>query len=154
MKVNIKKVLSEYICRQLKYHGHRIRSKISISLEIILNVFNCLIVPLVPSTKILTLTIAPFLFIFVDIVFEFAMVTGVYIFLSPQEEEVHLSSWRHRCTHSAAHSSKRVKLLLCHVTIPRLLLNWEKHKQEIQLCYGGYSETKQHFEILILLWFQ
>ena len=31
MKVNVKK-LSEYITKQLKYHQHRIRSKISISL--------------------------------------------------------------------------------------------------------------------------
>ena len=28
-----------------------------------------------------------------------------------------------------------------HVTMPRLLLNWKKHEQEIQLCYGSYSET-------------
>ena len=36
------------ICRQLKYHQHRIRSKIGISLEIILNAFKYLIVSLVP----------------------------------------------------------------------------------------------------------
>ena len=39
------------------------------------------------------------------------MVPGVYILLSPQEEEVHSSSWGHRCTHSAAQSIKRFKLL-------------------------------------------
>ena len=40
-------------------------------------------------TKILTLEIAPFLFILVGVVCEFAIVPGVYILLSPQEEEVH-----------------------------------------------------------------
>ena len=32
---------------------------------------------------------------------------------------------------------KDLKLCLHHVTMPRLLLNWKKHKQEIQLCYDG-----------------
>ena len=40
-------------------------------------------------TKILTLAIAPSLFILVGVVCEFAIVPGVYILLSPQEEEVH-----------------------------------------------------------------
>ena len=46
------------------------------------------------STNILTLATAPFLFILVDIliVCEFAMMPGVYIILSTQEEEVHPSS--------------------------------------------------------------
>ena len=44
------------------------------------------------STKILALAIAPFLFIFVGIIFEFAMVPDVYIFVSPKEEEIHYSS--------------------------------------------------------------
>ena len=64
------------------------------------------------STKILTLAIAPFLFISVDVLCKFAMVPGEYILLFPQEEAVH------RFTHSAAHSSKRFKplstiILLC-----------------------------------------
>ena len=63
------------------------------------------------STKILTLAIAPFLFIFVGIICEFAMVPGVYILLSPAEEEVHYSSERHRSAHSAAYSSERFKPL-------------------------------------------
>ena len=46
------------------------------------------------------------------------MLPGVYIVLSPQEEEVYFSSWGHRCTHSAPHSLKRFKplspiILLC-----------------------------------------
>ena len=46
------------------------------------------------STKILTLTTAPFLFILVGALSacEVAMVPGMYILLFPQEEEVHFSS--------------------------------------------------------------
>ena len=40
-------------------------------------------------TKILTLAIAPFLFILVGIICEFAIVIGVYILFSSQEEKVH-----------------------------------------------------------------
>ena len=40
-------------------------------------------------TKILTLAIAPFLLILVGVICEFAIVPGVYIFLSTQEEEGH-----------------------------------------------------------------
>ena len=40
-------------------------------------------------TKILTLAIAPFLFILTGVICEFAIVAGVYILLSPQEEELH-----------------------------------------------------------------
>ena len=78
------------------------------------------------STKILTLAIAWFLFIFVGVICEFVMVPGVYILLSPHEEEIYYSSWGPRCTHSAAHSSKRFKPLLRHVTMLRSLLNWKK----------------------------
>ena len=35
--------------------------------------------------------------------------------------------------------------------MPRLLLNWKKHKQ---LCYGAYNQTRQHFGVLICFWFQ
>ena len=38
---------------------------------------------------ILTLAIAPFLFILVGVICEFALVPGVYILLPPQEKEVH-----------------------------------------------------------------
>ena len=64
------------------------------------------------SNTILTLAIASFLFILVDILCEFAMLPGIYILLFPQEK---------RCTilpddtdeykHSAPHSSKRFKPL-------------------------------------------
>ena len=58
------------------------------------------------STKILALTITPFLFILVSVLFEFAMVLGVNILLYPQEEDVNVLSWGHRCTYSATHSSE------------------------------------------------
>ena len=41
-------LLNMYICRQLKQHQHKIKSKTGISLEITPNVFKCLIVSLVP----------------------------------------------------------------------------------------------------------
>ena len=68
------------------------------------------------STKILTLAIAPFLFI--SWVPLWICYGALYILLSPQEEDVHPSSWEHRCIHWAAHSSKRFKplpaiILLC-----------------------------------------
>ena len=44
------------------------------------------------STKILTLAIAPFLFILIGILCEFAIVSGVYTLLSSQEEEMHSST--------------------------------------------------------------
>ena len=58
-------------------------------------------------TKILTVEIAPFLFVSSAIPCEFAMVPYVYILLSPQEEEVHWSL-RGQYRHLAAHSSKRL----------------------------------------------
>ena len=63
------------------------------------------------STKILTLVIALFLFILVGVLYEFAMGPGIYVLLSPQEQELHSSSCGHTCTHSAAHSSKRYEPL-------------------------------------------
>ena len=67
-------------------------AEFGISLEISLNAFKCLIVSL-SFTKSLTLVTAP-LFLLAGIlsVCGFPMVPGVYILLSPQEEEVHTSS--------------------------------------------------------------
>ena len=81
-------------------------------------------------TKILTLEIVSFLFILVGVLCKFTMVPGLYIF--PQAKEVHCSSRGHRVTHSAAH----------YITMTMFLMNWKKHKQGIQLCYGVYNETK------------
>ena len=44
------------------------------------------------SNKILTLAIAPFLFIFVGVICEFTTVLCVYILLFPQEEDVNYYS--------------------------------------------------------------
>ena len=42
---------------------------------------------------------------------EYAMLLDLYVLLSLQEEEVLSSSYGNRCTHLAAHSSKRLNLL-------------------------------------------
>ena len=42
-------------------------------------------------TKILTLAVAPLWFILACVICEFAIVPDVYISLSPQEEEVHVT---------------------------------------------------------------
>ena len=73
------------------------------------------------SNKILSLAIAPFLFILLGTLCEIALVPGVYILLPPQEEgeeEVQCSSSGYIFTHSAVHSSKKFKplsdiILLC-----------------------------------------
>ena len=61
--------------------------------------------------KLLLLAVATSLFVLASVLCELAMVPGVYTLLSPQEEEIHFSSWGHRCTYSAAHPLKRVKFL-------------------------------------------
>ena len=82
------------------------------------------------STKILALAIAPFLFIFVGIIFEFAMGPGGYIFVSPKEEEIHYSSQWRRCTHSAAHSSKRFKSLFTSCYYAKVVVDLEKSSKK------------------------
>ena len=94
------------------------------------------------STESFTLATAPFLFIFVGVICEFAMVPGVYILLSPQEEEIHYPSSGHKCAHSAAHSPKIFKHLFTSCYYAKVVVNWKKHKQEIQLCYSACNETK------------
>ena len=105
-----------WICKQLKYYQLRIRSEIGISLEIILNAFKCLTV----SLSIEILANSAILLISVNVLCELAMLPDVYflLLLSPQEEEVHSSSWGDRCTHLEAHSSERLNrcsiiLLVC-----------------------------------------
>ena len=79
-----KNILSSYKSREknilklkLKYYQHRKNRITGISLEIILIVFEYLVVSLS--------------FISVSILCEFAMLPDVYILLSPEEEEVHSS---------------------------------------------------------------
>ena len=85
------------------------------------------------SSKILTLTTAPFLFVLFGALSAclFAMVSGVYILLCPQQEEVHSSSWGHRHTHSAAQSSKSFKPLSV------AILLWQSH------CWIGENVNKE-----------
>ena len=76
------------------------------------------------------MAIVPLSFISVCILCEFAMLLDVYILLSPQEEEVHSSSCGNRCTHLAAHSSKRLNPLS--VIILVCVGNTQKNKIERQ----------------------
>ena len=79
------------------------------------------------STQILILAITSVLSISVSILCKFAQLPDVYIFLSPQVEEVHSSSRGYkRCTHLAAHSSKRLNPLS--VTILVCIGNTQKRK--------------------------
>ena len=60
----------------------------------------------------------------------------------PETTDVHI--------HHHIHQKDLNLCLRSHDSAPRLLM--KKHKQGIQLCYGVYSETKQHFPIWV--WFQ
>ena len=89
------------------------------------------------------MAIAPFLFILVTALCEFAIVQGVYILLRSQEEEAaHCSSWGHRWTHLAVHSSKRFRSCLTSYDYAKVVDEIKKQKQGIQLCYGVCNETK------------
>ena len=129
---------SEYICKQLKYHQHRIRSKTGISLDIILIVFSCLIVSFVPL--------------------KFLLLQQHHICLFLLTLSVNLL-WSQVCTFYCP-PGRRGSFFFRRKQMYTLLLCQgcysigKKHKQEIQLCYGAYSETKKHFEIPICFWFQ
>ena len=102
------------------------------------------------------MTTAPFLINLVGVlsVSEFAMVPGVYILFSPQDEEVHSSSWGHRYTHSEAHSSKRFKPLPLYY-YSKATVELEKNtNKELSCVYVACNLTKKHFEIPICFWFQ
>ena len=129
------------------------------------------------STQILILAMVPFSFISVSIPCEFAMLADVYILLSPQEEDVHSSSWRDRCTHLAAHSSKRLVCLVntfkktktsrqtakpleetqkftfafCVSWIPGLLANWQKliFMQFFLYSYLRKTINVKHIKIVV-----
>ena len=73
---------------------------------------------------------------------------------SKKREEVHSSSWGHRCTHSA-HSPKRFKPLSA------TMLLWQGHcwigkntNKVLNCVYDACNLTKRHFEIPICFWFQ
>ena len=64
--------------------------KLALYVKNILDLFKCLTVSTC-FTKILTVAIEPPLFTSVGVLCEFAMVPGVYILLSPQEEELNFT---------------------------------------------------------------
>ena len=102
----IKASLKKFLCIHLQ--TSKVRSKTVISLEITLNVFKCLVVSLVLLKFSLWQQHHFCLFqLMLCLSVKFAMVPGVYILLCPQKE-VHSSSWKHRYTHSAAQSSKKI----------------------------------------------
>ena len=84
---------------------------------------------------------------------EFAMVPGVYILLSPQEEEVYSSSWGQRYIHSAAHSSKRFKPLSTTILLWHVHCWIRKNTNKEFKCVCG-TLTELYFEIPICFWFQ
>ena len=95
------------------------------------------------STKILTLVIALLLFILVGVLCELPMVPCVQIFYCPLRKESYTIPPEGTDVHILQHThQKDLKLYLTSSTMPRLLMNWKKHKQRIQLCYGVYNETK------------
>ena len=67
----------------------------------------------------------------------------MYILLSPREEEVR-SLLEGADEHIQQHIyQKDLKTFVCHyITMPRLLLNWKKYKEGIQLCYDPYNQIK------------
>ena len=82
------------------------------------------------STKIITWASPPFLFISVGVLCKFAIVPGVYaVALSSQEEVMHYF-FRGQIKTFDSTFIKKIWTFLCdYITLPRLLLNWEKHKR-------------------------
>ena len=116
------KKFCEYIYRQLKYHQHRIKIKISISSKIILNVLKCLVVSLVPLKLLLWLKHHFCLFFSVSCLnllwcqvctFYYPLRKKRFIIL-PEGNDAQIQQHIHQ---------KDLNLFLHHVTIPRLLLN-------------------------------
>ena len=115
VKVNSK---NTYICRQLKYHQHRIRSKTGISLVIILNVFKCLKVSLVPLKFLLWQQHHFCLLQLASSVNLLRCNMCTFYCRRRRKRYIHYSSLGYRSTYSEAHSSKRFKplsdiMLLC-----------------------------------------
>ena len=79
------------------------------------------------------MAVAPFLFVLVGVLCEFAMVPGVYTFYCSLRKRRYTVLPERRCTHSAPYSSKRFKPL-SDIWLCWKVMNWKKHKQGIQLC--------------------
>ena len=74
------------------------------------------------------------------------MLPDVYILLSRHKEEVHSYSIVDRCIHLVGLHRNLCLKLYYYVWVMHLktktLLNWERHKREIQLCCAVYNQTK------------
>ena len=84
-----------------------------------------------------------FILVAVLSVCEFAMMPGMFILLCPQEEEVHSSSWGHRCTHLPEQSSKRFKPLTVTILLWDDIVELKKStKKEFNCVYGACNLNK------------
>ena len=109
------------------------------------------------STKILTLAIAPLLFISVPDPCSWSLYYGarcVY-FLVPSGRRGILFFLRVQIYTFSNTFTKKIELLSDIILLCQGYC-WigKKHKQGIQLSYGVFNETKQLFEILICFWCQ
>ena len=105
----------------------------SISLEIILNTFDSMLT-ISLSTQILILTIVSLLFILVSILCDL-LCCQMRTFYCPPKKKRCSSSWGGRCTHLAAHSSKRLHLL----SVTKLV------------CLGNTQENKTTSSLVLLV---
>ena len=117
--------------------------KLALYVKNILDLFKCLTVSTC-FTKILTVAIEPPLFTSVGVLCEFAMVPGVYILLSPQEEELNFTP-----EDTDAHIQQDIYqkdlnlfLFLQLYFYAKVIVESGKHKQGFRLCYDDYDQTK------------
>ena len=98
------------------------------------------------STKILTLIIAPFLFISVDVLCKFDTVPGVYCLLFPQEEDVREKRYTLLPERADLHIRQHIHQKDLNLYLPlygyAIVFFKKKHKQGIQLSYEAYNQTK------------
>ena len=152
-KINIKKFIWIHL-QATKVAQLKIRSKSGISLEITLNVFKCLMVSLVSLKFLYTLATAPFLFTLVGTlcVCEFAMVSGVNIFLCPPGRKgtfflLHIQLHNHQ-------KDLNPSLWLHYYGKVFSELENNTNNRKRLTIYGACNLTKWLFGILICFWFQ
>ena len=135
------KHLSEYICRQLKYHQHRIRSETGMSLEMILDVFKWPIVSLVPLKNFYFGNSTTFFYFSWHPLWIYYSSTCVH-FTAPERWGTDLLEGTDvHVTRSAIHSSKRFKPLFAIILLCQGYC-WIGKKQGIQLCCRAYDQAK------------
>ena len=125
------KNLSEYICRQLKQHQRKIRSKTDISLEITLNIFKCLISSLVPI-KFLRWQQHYFYLLWLASCLWIGCGSRCWDFTVPSGRKGALFFMRAKMYTFSSIFIKKIWIFVCHyIIVVRSLLNWKKHKQGI-----------------------